>query len=290
MHTAGSKTRGTYGQGILVGLCQSQYPFRTDAEILQIVQFTRNEFRLDLSSLQLRENNRAEIMLANSLLKRDSPGRFYEYKYFLHLSQTDCRLSIQVFSKRGKSQRVLLQQSISAFDVGSAELEGEYQYVENNRSNNVPDEDLEANVSHAGTNDSEELPLPPKTNESRRKGHKHLSIFDVPLTTTTESEGLNSPPGLENVASAVMQEVNNSQEAISAEDSDTSRTKRAKKFHPPSGHYAKYSGAAPRAPRTTTATVADHISLGDDSEHSEYGEVWRPNRILTMIKDDVNAM
>ena len=68
--------------------------------------------------------------MKNSLFKRNHAGKYFEYKYYMNLSQTDCRMSLEAFSATGKTRRMLLQYSISAFEVESAELQDEHQFAE----------------------------------------------------------------------------------------------------------------------------------------------------------------
>jgi hypothetical protein len=68
--------------------------------------------------------------MKNSLFKRNHDGKYFEYKYYMNISQTDCRMSLEAFSATGKTRRMLLQYSIAAFEVESAELQDEHRFVE----------------------------------------------------------------------------------------------------------------------------------------------------------------
>jgi hypothetical protein len=72
----------------------------------------------------------SEVAMKNSLFKRNHAGKYFEYKYYMNLSQTDCRMSLEAFSATGRTRRMLLQYSISAFEVESAELQDEYRFAE----------------------------------------------------------------------------------------------------------------------------------------------------------------
>jgi hypothetical protein len=89
-----------------------------------------HEFALDLTDKPVIQKDGSEVAMKNSSFKRDHSGKYFEYKYYLNLSQTDCRMSLEAFTANGKTRRMLLQYSISAFEVESAELQDEHRFIE----------------------------------------------------------------------------------------------------------------------------------------------------------------
>lgn len=88
------------------------------------------EFTLNLTDKPITKKDGSKVALKDAILKRDSDGKYIGYKYYLNLSQTDCRLSLEVFCANGKTRRMLLQYSISAFEVESTELQDEQHFAE----------------------------------------------------------------------------------------------------------------------------------------------------------------
>jgi hypothetical protein len=94
------------------------------------VSLNIRDFKLDLTYRLLENKVGSKVVMKDATLKRDSIGKYFEYKYYLNLSQTDCRMSLQVFSSTGKTGKMLLQYSISAFEVESTELQDEQWFAE----------------------------------------------------------------------------------------------------------------------------------------------------------------
>jgi hypothetical protein len=150
-----------------------------------------HEFTLDLTEKQLTEKDGSTVVMKNASFKRDHGSKYFEYKYYMNLSQTDCRMSLEAFSATGRTRRMLLQHSISAFEAESTELQDEHRFAEQLSQRTIADrtsrENFETCPSSVGTNS--ERPSPPPQRSSRRKYKKGQYINDVPVVPVT-SENL----------------------------------------------------------------------------------------------------
>jgi hypothetical protein len=154
-----------------------------------------HEFTLDLTDKPLIQKDGSEVAMKNSLFKRDHSGKYFEYKYYMNLSQTDCRMSLEAFSANGMTRRMLLQYSVSAFEVESAELQDEHRFVEQ-LSRRVEAETsfgkyLEAGPDDIGTRsprvgNAAHLPSPPIARSLRTYENDSRSINDFALGLVTE--------------------------------------------------------------------------------------------------------
>ena len=137
-----------------------------------------HEFTLDLTNKPLIKKNGSEIAMKDASFKRNHDGKYFEYKYYMNLSQTDCRISLEAFSANGRTRVMLLQYSISAFEVESAELQDEHRYVEQlsqrGRADKVLEQNATADPNNVGTGrpprvrDTQSLPLSTSSRSAQR--------------------------------------------------------------------------------------------------------------------------
>ena len=197
-----------------------------------------HEFTLDLTNKQLIEKDGSKVVNEKSSFKRDHVGKYFEYKYYMNLSQTDCRMSLEAFSAKGKTRRMLLQHSISAFEVESTELQDEQRFAKQLSQRTIADEAsgeiFEAGPISVGTRSlqargSERLSPPPQRRSSQRNQKNGRSIHDSPLVPVidesedsmrTTNGALGSQYDLRNVATAVMQEVDQEGDRSLSEDQE----------------------------------------------------------------------
>lgn len=160
-----------------------------------------HEFKLDLTDKSIIQQDGSEVAMKRATFKRDHAGRYFEYKYYMNLSQTDCRMSIEAFSANGRTRRMLLQYSISAFEVESAELQDEHRFVEKLSlcagSNKTFGETLEAGPTAVrtrtrGVRNAERLPSPANVRGLRSNEKGSLSNKELTLAPVTE-EGVYQP-------------------------------------------------------------------------------------------------
>lgn len=154
-----------------------------------------HEFTLDLSDKPLMEKDGSKVVMKNSSFKHDRFGKYFEYKYYMNLSQTDCRISLEAFSAKGRTRRMLLQHSISAFEVKSAELQDEQRFAEQLLqraiANEASGESIDAGPSSVGSRflqirDSDCLSPASRGRSSRRNQKKGRSINGFPIAPVTE--------------------------------------------------------------------------------------------------------
>jgi len=160
-----------------------------------------HEFKLDLTDKSIIQQDGLEVAMKRASFKRDHAGRYFEYKYYMNLSQTDCRMSIEAFSANGRTRRMLLQYSITAFEVESAELQDEHRFVEKLSqcagSNKTFGETLEAGPTAVGTRtlrvrNAEHLPSPANVRGLRSNEKESLPNKELTLASVTE-EGVYQP-------------------------------------------------------------------------------------------------
>jgi hypothetical protein len=197
-----------------------------------------HEFTLDLTNKQLIQKDGSEIVMKDAPFKRDRVGKYFEYKYYMNLSQTDCRMSLEAFSAKGRTRRMLLQHSITAFEVESTELQDEHRFAKqlSQRAidNEASGEIFEAGPISVGTTslqarDSERLSPPPQRRSSQRNQKNGGSIHNSPVVPVTEENEdsmrtnngvLGSQYDLRNVATAVMQEVDQERDRYLSKDQE----------------------------------------------------------------------
>ncbi len=99
----------------------------------------------------------------------------------MNMSQTDCRVSIEAFSANGKTRRMLLQYSIPAFEVESAELQDEHRFNEQLSEGKEPDYSYGVDSGNAESSPSGQDVRGVRTNDNHRR-----FVHDIALSTVTE--------------------------------------------------------------------------------------------------------
>jgi hypothetical protein len=235
------------------------------------------------------EKDGSKVVMKNALFKHDRVGKFFEYKYYMNLSQTDCRMSLEAFSAKGRTRRMLLQHSISAFEVESTELQDEQRFAKQLSQRAIIDEasgeTFESGPISIGTRslqvrESERISPPPQRRSSQRNQKNGRSIYDAPIVPVIEENedsihttngALGSQYDLRNVATAVMQEVDQEGDRYLSEDQEGPDRKRSRGAEATDGDFGSPSLATPSSGQWTRRGASpDFASLNPEPDTSEY--------------------